>query len=224
MKYLTVSMVGERVGMTAPELNKLLEDLGLIERRGADIFSLTSLGHPKEFGDKRYVVYEEGIIDILMAKDAEKKAEVITLTATVIAAKLAEELNLAVTAKLVNRVLVDVQFMDKNEKGFFSNHPFAQQCITADGKTYVKWSKDILTNEVFIREIKAATTETAEVEAPVASKPVKGEVNVDLVCNTFKFDRKTFEATFRTDSGHFVRSRAEMLVANWLYQQRNVCL
>lgn len=217
MKYLTVSMVGERVGMTAPELNKLLEDLGLIERRGADIFSLTSLGHPKEFGDKRYVVYEEGIIDILMAKDAEKKAEVITLTATVIAAKLAEELNLAVTAKLVNRVLVDVQFMDKNEKGFFSNHPFAQQCITADGKTYVKWSKDILTNEVFIREIKAATTETAEVEAPVASKPVKGEVNVDLVCNTFKFDRKTFEATFRTDSGHFVRSRAEMLVANWLY-------
>lgn len=204
----TVTQIAGILNVEPKEVNELLLELGFIERNGADIISANKLGIQKEFQGKKYVIWEDEILDFLTKKDSEDKEEVVNLTATLIGAEF------GITAKTVNNILVDIQFMDKNENGFYSAHPFAEQCRTKEGKTYVKWSKDLLNNEVFVREAKAALEVKEAFSAEVAPSY---EVNVDLVCNTFKFDRKTFEATFRTDSGHFVRSRAEMLVANWLY-------
>lgn len=204
----TVTQLASLLNIEPKEVNELLLELGFIERNGADIISANKLGIQKEFQGKKYVIWEDDIIDFLIKKEADDKEEVVNLTATLIGAEF------GITAKTVNNILVDIQFMDKNENGFYSAHPFAEQCRTKEGKSYVKWSKDLLNNEVFVREAKAALEVKEAFSAEVAPSY---EVNVDLVCNTFKFDRKTFEATFRTDSGHFVRSRAEMLVANWLY-------
>ncbi len=204
----TVSQIASELNIEPKEVNKMLLELGFIKREGADIISANKLGIQKDFQGKKYVIWEDDIIDFLKKDFASNKEETVILTATLIGAEF------SISAKRVNEILVDIQFMDKNENGFFSNHPFAQQCRTDEGKTYVKWSSELLTNEVFVRE---ATVAKETKEAFASEVATSYEVNVDLVCNTFKFDRKTFEATFRTDSGHFVRSRAEMLVANWLY-------
>lgn len=201
----TVTQLASLLNIEPKEVNEILLGLGFIERNGADIISANKLGIQKDFQGKKYVIWEDEILDFLTKKDSEDKEEVVNLTATLIGAEL------GISAKTVNNILVDIQFMDKNENGFYSAHPFAEQCRTKEGKTYVKWSKDLLNNEVFVREAKAAL-EVKEAFTAEVAPAIEDEAKP-----AFKFDRKTFDAGFRTQSGHWVRSRAEVIVADWLY-------
>lgn len=206
----TVTQLASLLNIEPKEVNELLLELGFIIRKGADIISANKLGIQKEFQGKKYVIWEDDIIDFLTKKDSEDKEEVVNLTATLIGAEF------GISAKRVNEILVEIQYMDKNENGFYSTHPFAEQCRTKEGKTYVKWSKDLLNNEVFVREAKVALEVkeafTAELIPSVEATTIEDEAKP-----AFKFDRKTFDAGFRTQSGHWVRSRAEVIVADWLY-------
>ena len=120
-----------------------------------------------------------------------------TLTAKEIAKKFGKN------AKDVNEVLLNLGFIKKCDNGYN---------VTDVGKYYggmqnyymgrasVRWDERIVYNENFINEI-----------VKVGEKSSKKEQKEDF--------REKFKAEYRTNDGHYVRSRAELVIANWLFAE-----
>ena len=68
------------------------------------------------------------------------------------------------------------------------------------GRASVRWDERIVYNENFVDEIMKNTAKTA-----------KEEQKEDF--------REKFKAEYRTNDGHYVRSRAELVIANWLFAE-----
>jgi len=104
-------------------------------------------------------------------------------------------------AKDVNLALLNLGFIKKCDNGYN---------VTDVGKYYggmqnyymgrasVRWDERIVYNENFVDEIMKNTAKTA-----------KEEQKEDF--------REKFKAEYRTSDGHYVRSRAELVIANWLF-------
>jgi hypothetical protein len=75
------------------------------------------------------------------------------------------------------------------------------------------WTENILTNKRLLETIQSIHGESTEEEAEEEDVGNKA-VNVGF--------REKFEAKLRTADGHYVRSRAEMLIDNWLYMSEIV--
>ena len=106
-------------------------------------------------------------------------------------------------AKDVNLALLNLGFIKKCDNGYN---------VTDVGKYYggmqnyymgrasVRWDERILYNEIFIDEI-----------TKFGVKVAKEEQKEDF--------REKFKAEYRTNDGHYVRSRAELVIANWLFAE-----
>ena len=106
-------------------------------------------------------------------------------------------------AKDVNEVLLKLGFIKKFDNGYN---------VTDVGKYYggkqnyymgsasVRWDERIVYNENFMDEI-----------AKIGAKVAKEEQKEDF--------REKFKAEYRTSDGHYVRSRAELVIANWLFAE-----
>lgn len=106
-------------------------------------------------------------------------------------------------AKDVNEVLLNLGFIKKCDNGYN---------VTDVGKYYggmqnyymskasVRWDERLLCNENFINEI----VKVGEISS-------KKEQKEDF--------REKFKAEYRTNDGHYVRSRAELVIANWLFAE-----
>lgn len=69
------------------------------------------------------------------------------------------------------------------------------------GNFYVCWDEKILKNELFL-------------------KMLKNDDGKDKITDEEEQNfREKFKAEYRTKSGHFVRSRAEVIIADWLYSE-----
>ncbi|MGP1359333.1 hypothetical protein [Campylobacter sp.] len=68
------------------------------------------------------------------------------------------------------------------------------------GRASVRWDERIAYNEIFIDEITIS-----------GEKALKKEKKEDF--------REKFKAEYRTNDGHYVRSRAELVIANWLFAE-----
>jgi hypothetical protein len=155
-----------------------------------------------------------------------------TITATQIAEGLAKQDTRfdGIKASDVNKALVEMGYMKPAEKGGYIllKEGFGEQ-KQANGTAgsvkvpYIRWNDVILRNGILKRVLSELTSRSSEVieEAKkIASSIVASTVvPVEKKAHSEKkpFDRKTFEAPFLTSSGHYVRSQAEMIVANWLY-------
>ncbi|NEQ32805.1 MAG: hypothetical protein F6K04_17675 [Leptolyngbya sp. SIO4C5] len=125
------------------------------------------------------------------------------LTAT----QLGEKLNLS--RYKVNPVLADLGLLDKAEKGWLATRRAlsmgAQQKVHSRSRNqYVIWPEEVLSNTFFIKAVRSLV-DSPEPEAVETTDP-----------SDF---RKQFrnDAKYRTDDGHWVRSKAEALIDNWLY-------
>ena len=84
------------------------------------------------------------------------------------------------------------------------------------GGTYVLWPDNIFQNKRLLDVFKETTHENiTEVNPPVVSTPQISTPTASINKDNF---REKFEAKHRTIDGHYVRSKAEMLIDNWLYQ------
>ena len=104
-------------------------------------------------------------------------------------------------AKDVNLALLNLGFIKKCDNGYN---------VTDIGKYYggmqnyymgrasVRWDERIVYNENFVDEI-----------TKFGVKVAKEEQKEDF--------REKFKAEYRTSDGHYVRSRAELVIANWLF-------
>ena len=127
------------------------------------------------------------------------------------ASKIGEHFKLS--SQKVNLFLAELGWIDKDKGGWICTQSGrkngAIQMEAMNGKPYVVWQKEILENKHLVREIKIASGEEVYKEDE--------ETNTDA--DDF---RKKFPAQFRTPDGHYVRSRAEVMIDDFLYKHEIV--
>lgn len=202
MTHLTVNKMSERSGIDSKEIQRALFELHWVIKDNGELKINSPFGKELDSKYGRYIVWN---VEILQNETFKAKLKSFNVTGEdlLTATQIGEVVNMKATE--INSILVDINYLSKNQNGFFSDNKFAKQFITPDKKTYCKWKKDLLEDDLFKK-----ATEKKEVQIP---EVVKTETSKEA----FKFDRKSFDAKFRTQSGHFVRSRGEVIVADWLY-------
>ncbi|XZN99879.1 MAG: hypothetical protein ACM65L_15150 [Microcoleus sp.] len=126
------------------------------------------------------------------------------LSATTISEKL------EISKHKVNPILAELGLVNKEGNGWVATKRgmgfgAVQKTHPQDNTPYVLWPESILTNQVFLATIESLKGDNSEQS--------KTEVNTKLGF------REKFRASaqHRTTDGHFVRSKAEVLIDNWLY-------
>jgi hypothetical protein len=182
-----------------------LINLGLIEKKG-DVWSLTNEGvnkggkfiSSKRFG--KYIAWPENI-----ALDIKQNGKLIT--STVIGKKY------SLSANKINFVLSELGWVYKGLKGWLTTPQGVRNGGIQDedkksGVPYVRWPESILTDKILQNSIEQLSG------IQISEEPIHEETETPSGGKNF---RDKFEAKLRSTDGHFVRSKAEMLIDNWLY-------
>ena len=117
------------------------------------------------------------------------------------------------SANKCNYIFSELGWVKKGLKGWHLTDPGkriggVQAEDPRSGVPYVRWPEAILENRALVDTI-------AEVKG--TAPPTAPEKKEDTAQPEAVGFRQKFEATHRAADGHFVRSRAEMLIDNWLY-------
>jgi hypothetical protein len=138
------------------------------------------------------------------SKKQDGPSTAVSLTSTA----LGEHFSL--TAQRINQVLSDLGWIEKQGKGWSASEQgiklLAEVKKASNGTTYVVWPEAILKSRILQRAVD-------ELSTPATLTP---EVNEAAAAYGNAF-RKKFPPTHRTTDGHRVRSKAEMLIDDWLY-------
>jgi hypothetical protein len=79
-----------------------------------------------------------------------------------------------------------------------------------ESSPHVRWKRAILDDETFLEKIKTGLGQKAFPRVLVETKPPQRAAKKSSAASPC-------ECRFRTDDGHYVRSKAEVLIDNWLY-------
>lgn len=209
-EYSATSLAKE-LNITPQDTFNNLQTLGFIVRKDST-WELTPLGiskggiykHTEKFG--RYISWPESVKDFLSDdKLGQSNADI---TSTIIG----KHFNVPVTR--INSIL--------SELGWIKKHPVMGWEITAQGKRFggvqhkfsatgapfVKWPNEIFNNKILIMNV----------------EETQGQVSKVGSDNNHATDdqgfREKFKAEFRVKDGHYVRSKSEMIIDNWLYDSK----
>jgi hypothetical protein len=116
--------------------------------------------------------------------------------------KVGENYNLS--ARKINAILCEIGFIEKNENGWNitnlgTKNGGVQKQNIKNSNPYVEWHESIFQCQEFCSYIEGKET--------------------DIELSNM---RDKFPATHRTTDGHYVRSKAEMIIDNWLYNSNIV--
>lgn len=204
-KKVSASQLSKLVKMPTKEVFKCLLENELVTQDGEG-WKLTDLGaqhggelvQSKRFGD--YLVWPPNLLE-----------ETVDTSEYLSSTTLGKEFN--TSANLTNKILAELAWIEKGVKGWKITKLGIQKGGEErehhqSGVPFVKWPKSVLEN----KELKNAFESL--------SATSKGNSNdKDNGVDDF---RKKYEAAYRATDGHYVRSRAEMLIDNWLYTSRLV--
>ncbi len=203
IKQISTTALAKIYKVSTKEMFIQLVSHGLIEKKG-EMWSLTNLGvekggkfidHPK-YG--KYISWPS-IID-LEVRPNEK-----LITSTIIGK------HFSLSPNKINFILSEIGLIYKSMKGWMTT-PLGlrvggiQDEDKKSGVPYVRWPESILENKNLINSIEQISGKKFSDSEPIATPP-KEEIGF----------REKFEAKHRATDGHFVRSKAEMLIDNWLY-------
>ena len=211
MEYISTSALSNELDIKSSELFDKLKTLGWIERKN-DKWMLTDLGKQKggktrnnpKFGE--YIVWPENI----SFDSGQSKRKVKLINSTSIGA------HFSVSNQRMNLIFSEIGWIEKKISGWtvtklgktVGGRQFEDQ---TKGNTYVKWPDNILHN----RNLKEVFSDT-QIETEV-SKPTSNSTQQIPTQYSQNF-RDKYPANFRTQDGHRVRSKAEMIIDNTLYQ------
>jgi len=211
-KYVSTTALAKEMKMQAKELFEQLLEKGLIQRDN-DNWILTELGkvaggviksHP-QYGT--YIAWnEDNKLTLISSDDAEEKL--------VNATTLSKHFN--ISKFRMNPILSELGMIQKSIKGWTltklgESLGGKQFEYVQTGIPYVCWDERILTNKSLLETIQSVQG-VSNVEEKEMKTPPTSPVSF----------RDKFEAKHRTADGHYVRSRAEMLIDNWLYMSEIV--
>lgn len=209
-ELLSVSRLAEQIGIDVSDLRASLQSAGWMVKAD-DGWKLTSEGEraggkyldSKRFG--RYIAWPAALAADPRIGGAPTPAEHATglLTPT----KIGEELGLSATR--VNLLLSELGWIEKGLKGWKVTRQGekiggVQREHHRSGIPFVTWPEALLQN----KSLKDSATQVLGGDsAPQPSAETPASIGF----------REKFEAKHRATDGHFVRSKAEMLIDNWLY-------
>jgi hypothetical protein len=210
MEYISTSALANELDLKSNDLFDKLKSFGWIERN-RDKWILTNLGkqkggqtrnHPK-FGE--YIVWPENIsID-----NGPQKEKLKLINATAIGA------HFKISSQRLNLILSELGWMEKKIAGWeitklgksLGGRQFEHE---TSGGTYVLWPNNILTNNNLLSVFKEVIVTEPQYDKTLIETPKINNENF----------RDKFPATLRTRDGHIVRSRAEVIIDNALYEYK----
>lgn len=213
-ELLSVTRLAEKMGLEATDLRAALQSAGWLAKAESG-WTLTPAGEAaggqyvesKRFG--RYIGWPPALAGDPRIGGGEAPAAEVgnnTLTPT----KLGEEIGLSATR--VNLLLSELGWIEKGLKGWKLTKQGAkiggvQREHHRSGIPFVVWSTNLLENKSF--KDSASQVLGGDSAPPATDGPSPS--------NSGSGFREKFEAKHRATDGHFVRSKAEMLIDNWLY-------
>jgi len=210
MKLISTSSLSKTLEVPAKELFVQLTKSGLIVRED-DTWALTDKGksaggeykESKQYG--RYIVWPENL-EVEALGGSTPSGQMLTSTA------VGEHFGFS--ANKINFVLSELGWLKKGElKGWVVTEQGKKQQkgVQAEdyrsGIPYARWPESILESKALKETVSALKGGDSKEEAK--PKPSTNGGKTDF--------REKFEAKHRAADGHFVRSKAEMLIDNWLY-------
>ncbi|MFN0222746.1 glycerol kinase [Paenibacillus sp. KR2-11] len=212
--------MAKELNMQAKELFQTMMSQGLIQRENEN-WVLTD--HGKEAGGMvkthpqygTYIAWDESILSRLSTAAAEED-KLINATAL--------SKHFQISKFRMNPILSELGMIQKSVKGWtvtkLGESLGGRQFEHAQtGIPSVSWNVSILTNKRLLETIQSVQgNSVVEVQAET---PAEQKEEAKTVASPIGF-REKFEAKHRTADGHYVRSRAEMLIDNWLYMSEIV--
>jgi hypothetical protein len=203
---LSTTQLAKQRGMTPNELFAQLNELGLL-RKENDQWLLTEAGERLggvhlngKYGS--YAAWPEDV-DFSATTSPEPKLNA-AIDKLITATTIGKHFDLP--ANKMNYILSELGWIKKGLKGWLITDQGAklgaqQGEDSRSGIPYVRWPEKILN----VKALKDSVDNMKGVD-----KPKTDSDKMDSF-------RHKFEATHRATDGHFVRSKAEMLIDNWLY-------
>lgn len=187
-----------------------MKSLGWIDRIG-EKWVLTDLGKQQGGQIKKSPKYGEYIIwpeNLSLESEAQDKSKLINATA------IGKHFN--ISSQRLNLILSELGWIEKDIAGWqitkhgrsLGGQQFEHE--TSGGK-YALWPESILENKNLISIFKDAST---------APEPLSTQLIKESVQDKSDNFRDKFPATLRTKDGHMVRSRAEVIIDNALYDYK----
>lgn len=207
MNKLSTSALAKAKSISSKDLFSHLTNQGFIQRENDD-WVLTEEGktHGGEYKDStkfgRYIVWPE---DLGIELDDEVSELTQLVTARVIGS------HFEISANKINFILSELGWLTKGIKGWLATEQglklgAVQAEDRKSGIPYVRWPDAILNKKSLIESIEQVKGKSSETE----------HIQTEESTSEPGF-REKFEAKHRSADGHFVRSKAEMLIDNWLY-------
>jgi hypothetical protein len=210
MEYISTSALSNELEIKSSDLFDKLKSLGWIERKN-DKWTLTDLGKQKggqtrnspKFGE--YIVWPEDI----SIENGQQKEKQKLLNATAIGK------HFDISSQRLNLIFSELGWIEKDIAGWgltklgkgLGGRQFEHE---TSGGTYVLWPDNILNNKNLTSVFKEVT---------VIEQPNHQSVK-EIPKTTNDNFREKFPATLRTKDGHMVRSRAEVIIDNALYDYK----
>jgi hypothetical protein len=204
-KLISTSALAKKLAMSKHQLDELLLAAKYIVK-SENGYKLTDLGIQKsgalknhaKFGE--YIVWDENIE--IPNKLITQGKEFFSST------KIAAKYNLS--ARKINLILSEIGFIEKYLKGWTitilgTKNGGIQKENNQNGIPYVEWDESIFNNNAFLSIIQEVKGEAGE----STQKKIDDSKDSNF--------REKFIAKHRATDGHMVRSKAEMLIDNWLY-------
>ena len=116
-----------------------------------------------------------------------------------------------VSSQHINLVLAELGWIEKAVKGWVPTAQGIELGASREhfkGRPYVTWPENTRKNTILSETLQQSTSVVTERTANITNN---GDIKDD--------PRKAFPAQYRTADGHYVRSRAELAIDNWLYMQ-----
>lgn len=216
MEYISTSALANELDIKSSDLFDKLKTLGWIERKN-DKWILTDLGKKKggqtrnnpKFGE--YIVWPENIsIDNGQQKERPK-----LINATAIGK------HFDISSQRLNLILSELGLIEKDLAAGWEITKLGKSIggrqfeHETSGANYVLWPESILQYKRLLEVFKENSTDQPQTQVATVSSPQPETQVANINKDNF---REKFEAKHRTIDGHYVRSKAEMLIDNWLYQ------
>jgi hypothetical protein len=203
MKQISTTALAKERNIEAQELFRLFTEKNWIYKKDGQ-WTLTNEGRMAG-GDTRYnPKYGEYIVWPFNMELGQQPNYQDTISAT----KIGEHFN--ISSQKVNLYLSELGWIEKDKGGWIVTGAGQKnggiQLEARNNKPYVVWSKDVISNKHLLREIHEATGELTQEEE-----------KENLISESDDF-RKKFPANLRTPDGHYVRSRAELIIDDFLYK------
>lgn len=200
MEYLSTTSLAKEMDIPANELFAKLKAQGLIDRNG-DKWMLTDHGRTKggqtrtnpKFGE--FIVWPE---DVSFQTNEDRGKN---MNATAVGK------HFGVSPQRMNPIMAELGWLERNVSGWsvtkLGRSIGGRQMEHESGATYAVWPASVLANKRLL-----------DVVGPHDEPVVIPSGGASLAGSGF---REKFEAKLRTTDGHYVRSRAELVIDNWLY-------